>query len=83
MFVFFLLHPEEGEGCDQPGRVAGHELELLPVQVLQKGGGEDGCGGLRPLPPHQPQQLARGQRLQLVVDRGAEVLVDVGVVVPA
>jgi hypothetical protein len=44
--------------------------------------GQDRRGGLCPLPGHHPQQLAGGQHLQLVVDRGAEVLVYVGVVVP-
>ena len=49
---------------------------------LDEGLGHHTGGGLGPLPRDHAQDLARAEGLQLVVDGGAGVLVDVGVVVP-
>ena len=49
---------------------------------LDEGLGHHTGSGLGPLPCDHAQDLARAEGLQLVVDGGARVLVDVGVVVP-
>ena len=57
-------------------------VDITRYIYLDEGLGHHTGGGLGPLPRDHAQDLARAEGLQLVVDGGARVLVDVGVVVP-
>ena len=58
------------------------KVDITRYIYLDEGLGHHTGSGLGPLPGDHAQDLARAEGLQLVVDGGARVLVDVGVVVP-
>ena len=71
-----------GVGLHHPLGVGGHELELLPVRVLDQGLGHHGGGGARSLTGDDPKDLAGGDGLQFVIQGRTGVFVDMAEIIP-